>query len=506
MSGFWRATLAIIALHICTASPAIATQNDIVILLANSESMRQNDPDSLTARAVEGYLQRISGDSRVAILAFSSYVLRIQSFTASEPGALASLLQRIQEMQPAGTHSNSAAGVERSIYELNTHGRPSARKTIILVTDTHIHTGDHERDLDFERWLREILVQEAVAAQIRIFGIALGEQADIQNLQTLAFRTGGDYYEAADATEIASLLSRIQEKITQITPRPVLSNPSEQSLNPSIASPVADQQVTSEPSGDREDNAAAVTKIQQPADSPTLSSTARTPSSGTGEQTLAKNNRTNEALESEGLTAARLFLLILMVCVVFFSLATYLLLRNKKRREPSPAGSPAPPHNAEFLRLGTASGLVGHRQAKEVNHGRATKKATDSFRVSERLTPLSNGATSNKSANPVSKPVDEGDTEELPIDSENKKATAPSQSNQPNPARLTQQESTGTADGKYDAEEDTQEIPELGFENTVIKASVNASQSSSKRNKTPTSQSLPGNSEEDDNTSLRQND
>ena len=66
-------------------------------------------------------------------------------------------LERIRGIRPEGGRSNSAAGMERSIYELRTQGRPGADRAIILITDTYIHTGDRSRDLDFERWLRDAM-------------------------------------------------------------------------------------------------------------------------------------------------------------------------------------------------------------------------------------------------------------------------------------------------------------------------------------------------------------
>ncbi len=356
MTGFWRAILLASAMQFCACTAAIAAQNDIIVLLANSESMRHHDPESLAAQALENYLQSISGDTRVAILSFAGYVAQIHPFTLLGSNTIDSLIERIHDMRPEGRHSNSAAAVERSIYELKTLGRSGADKAIILITDTNIHTGDRERDLDFERWLRTILAQDAATAQIRVFGIALGEQADIQNLQTLAFKTDGDYYRASDASEIPAVLSRIHEKITGIslpsvpptTAEPVASPAPQPAAVDIVTAPETGQGATHWPSSGNDDDTAALVMNEGITDSPAPYIESQRPESGIGLQSPQEEHGRNESLVSNWLTASQLLLPALAISIVLFAIGTYLVFKARKRRE-SPtlertqSGHPKPP-------------------------------------------------------------------------------------------------------------------------------------------------------------------
>ncbi|MEN8129417.1 MAG: vWA domain-containing protein [Pseudomonadota bacterium] len=188
---------------------AAAPENDTVILLANSETMNHSDPDSSMLEAVTGFLQGTAASTRVTILSFSGHVSLVAPFTTVTPQTIAELIGRLKTIKPSGQHSNIAAGIERSIHELRKNARPGTNKNIILITDTTIQTGDQDRDRNFEKWLREILLEEAAEANIRFFSVAIGAKADIQSLQLLASRTGGDYFRASNADEIEPALDKI---------------------------------------------------------------------------------------------------------------------------------------------------------------------------------------------------------------------------------------------------------------------------------------------------------
>jgi pSer/pThr/pTyr-binding forkhead associated (FHA) protein len=208
---------------------AADTARDIVLLMANSERMQTYDPQSLTRKAITKFLQTLHASTRVAIVIYDERIQRIAPLLSMDATNTNRLRKQLNAIIPHGRHRNHAAGLERAIYELKTKGRGEAQKMIIFLNDGPIDTGERTQDLDFAKWLREILAQEAADAGIRVYGIAFTENADIQSVQTLTYKTSGSYYRAFTAEDIQPAFIKIQSALrgdvaqtsTPARPRPL---------------------------------------------------------------------------------------------------------------------------------------------------------------------------------------------------------------------------------------------------------------------------------------------
>ena len=201
----------------CAAAPT-TTARDVVLLIDNSGSMRQNDPQFLTRRAVAEFLQSLTANVRAAIVIFDQKVRVAAPLTRVTESTRPALLEKLAIIDYRGRFTNSPAGMERAIYELRRHGRPDAEKIVIFMTDGIVDTGEPMRDRELARWLREALAGEAAAAGIRVFGIAFTEAADFQLIQTLTFKTRGSYFRAATAEEIGGVFGRINALLQHSEP------------------------------------------------------------------------------------------------------------------------------------------------------------------------------------------------------------------------------------------------------------------------------------------------
>ena len=213
-----------------TGSNAVA-EKDIILVLDNSGSMRQNDPGFLAKRAVTEFIDRLDGDTRLAIIIFDqdvSLALPLTEVTAANKGTLLASLDRINYK---GLFTDSPAAMERAIYELKNNGRKTAMKLIVFMTDGIVDTGNAGQDLDKSRWLRENLAPDAANAGIRIFGIAFTEAADFRLIQSLAQISGGEYYRTLKAEDLDHVFEQIHSIIqnppasataasSQMTPTP----------------------------------------------------------------------------------------------------------------------------------------------------------------------------------------------------------------------------------------------------------------------------------------------
>lgn len=201
--------------------PGNANRLDIMLVLDNSGSMLKNDPKFLTPEIVTNFLGGLTEETRLGMVIFDQearLLEPVKALTSSMDRAV--FLKSLERINYKGRFSDSPAAIERALYELKTNGRADAARIIILLTDGIVDTGDPARDLEKARWLKEDLALECKKENIRIFGIAFTDMADFSLIQTLAFKTSGEYFRAFSAADIQGIFARIEAAITRPAPRP----------------------------------------------------------------------------------------------------------------------------------------------------------------------------------------------------------------------------------------------------------------------------------------------
>ena len=197
--------------------PGGPAARDIMLVLDNSGSMKQNDPDFLVGRAVNIFIRQQGPNIRVGAVLFDQRVrmpLALAAWPdAGDGGYLPGLDYR-------GYFTDSPAGMERAIYELKNNGRHWAGKQIIFMTDGIVDTGDAGRDIEKTAWLREELAPDAAEHGIRIFGIVFTEAADFQLIQSITRQTGGEYYRAPTAATLEQVFDRLNRALAEPAPAP----------------------------------------------------------------------------------------------------------------------------------------------------------------------------------------------------------------------------------------------------------------------------------------------
>ena len=189
---------------------------DIVFVLDNSGSMRNNDPNFITKEVVTNFLGGIGKNSRLGMVIFdetANLVVPLLSLDNAE--VRARFLESLDVINFKGKFTNSPAGIERAIYELKTNGRQDTKKIIIFLTDGIVDTGDKSQDLEKENWLKQDLTRESKNAGIRIFGIAFTDDADFRLIQTLAIRTDGEYFRVFEVADLEKVFAKIKRIIAE---------------------------------------------------------------------------------------------------------------------------------------------------------------------------------------------------------------------------------------------------------------------------------------------------
>ncbi len=201
---------------------------DVVFVIDNSGSMRKNDPRFLTPKIVRTFLGQLPDTTRAAMVLFDQRARLLQPLSdLSDPDSRKRLADSLGKVDYRGKFTDSAAGIERAVYELKSEGREAARQSIIFLTDGIVDTGDRQKDVEQTQWLKTDLTAECSASGIRILGIAFTEKADFPLIQALASRTGGTYYRATRAEDIAGVLDRILTLLPPPIPEPTATDPVE---------------------------------------------------------------------------------------------------------------------------------------------------------------------------------------------------------------------------------------------------------------------------------------
>lgn len=224
------------------ASDSDTAPRDIVLVLDNSGSMKPLDPRFLGKDAAERFVEGMPDDARVSLLIFDEELLA--SPFAFVPDRDARRVRRVNlaQLNYRGRWTNTPAALERAIQELKRNGRPGAAKSIVLLNDDVVDTGRKARDLKLTRWLRETLTPDAAETGIKIFTISLSGRSDVELLQEIAQRTGGRYFLAQRATDVASVFSQIAdtfftENVVQLPVDPKAEQPVEAKPEPPQAVP-----------------------------------------------------------------------------------------------------------------------------------------------------------------------------------------------------------------------------------------------------------------------------
>lgn len=193
------------------AAPAGDSMVDVVFVIDNSGSMRRNDPRFLTPETVRTFLDQLPDTTQAAMVLFDERARLLHPLSdLSDPASRKRLNDSLDKVDYRGKFTDSAAGIERAVYELKTGGRTGARKSIIFLTDGIVDTGDRQKDMELTQWLKTDLAADCSSSGIRILGIAFTENADFPLIQALASRTEGAYYRATRAEDIVDVLGRIQ--------------------------------------------------------------------------------------------------------------------------------------------------------------------------------------------------------------------------------------------------------------------------------------------------------
>ncbi len=190
---------------------------DVVLTVDNSGSMKANDPSRLMPTAVMAFADRLPADSRLSVVSFDTTARVAVSLTdVSGGGFRAAMGHALDGIDYRGKWTDIPGAIERALYELREHGRPGARRVVVLFTDGVVDLGDAQRNHSRTSWLTSELVPEAKQDKVMLFGIAFTDQADFELIQTISRNTDGTHFRIYNASDISGVFRQVTDRIRQL--------------------------------------------------------------------------------------------------------------------------------------------------------------------------------------------------------------------------------------------------------------------------------------------------
>jgi hypothetical protein len=207
----WYSPLILAALVVTHTSLAglAPGKEDVVFLVDNSLFMKRVDKELALPGTIQQLVEKIVRDARVALILFDENASLEVPFVPVSAERVGGFLAGLSRIDYGDQFSNSAAAVERALHELQSAGRRGAGKSIILFTHGSIHTGNAPLDLNFSKWMSNVLAEDARQARIRIFCVAVADGGQTERLEGLAQSTGGAFYRVSNAADMDALLDRL---------------------------------------------------------------------------------------------------------------------------------------------------------------------------------------------------------------------------------------------------------------------------------------------------------
>ena len=110
---------------------AVGEPVDVFFVLDNSGSMRTNDPDRAMRGLVVEFASSMSPGSRLGVVVFDESARVVEPLSAKVgPASGARWNDVMANVDYAGRWTNSAAGIERALYEFKQSGRDGVAKAV----------------------------------------------------------------------------------------------------------------------------------------------------------------------------------------------------------------------------------------------------------------------------------------------------------------------------------------------------------------------------------------
>ncbi|MFX3635780.1 MAG: VWA domain-containing protein [Candidatus Pristimantibacillus sp.] len=181
---------------------------DIVLVIDNSGSMAETDPDNERLTAAKQLINKMESDKRVAVVQFSDTAELLQPFTNVRTQAEKdSVSAAIEALEPTDGGTNFTLALEESMKTIKEKVDSKRGTMVILLSD-----GFSESSID-----EQIAAYQEQRIVVNTVGLSVVDARGSALLQQIANSTGGSYYDVTEANGLTLAFQNIYDTIDDRT-------------------------------------------------------------------------------------------------------------------------------------------------------------------------------------------------------------------------------------------------------------------------------------------------
>ncbi|AIQ67110.1 vWA domain-containing protein [Paenibacillus graminis] len=177
---------------------------DVVMVIDDSGSMMQSDPDNSRYKAAESLVQRMDEDNKVAVVTFSQDATVVQPLIPLSSSAnREQVTSVINSLKTTDGGTNISGALTEAMGVINSDNQSGRGAMVILLSDGF-------SQFDTSKELTEY-VDRGIA--VNTIGLALDDPSGSALLQDIATTTGGQYYDVTKADLLGGVFQQIYDRL-----------------------------------------------------------------------------------------------------------------------------------------------------------------------------------------------------------------------------------------------------------------------------------------------------
>lgn len=184
------------------------TVKDIVLIIDNSGSMMETDPDDLRYEAAKSFVDQMDSSKQVAVIVFNDDPELIQPFVrVRDQGVKNEVHAAIDALEPTNFGTDIALALESGMEQIKGLNSSSGAMAILL--------SDGFSDVNTAKVLADYRSRGVVVNTVGLGLSRYGNSEGSSLLKEIASQTGGRYYDEADAANLSFVFQQIYDNLDE---------------------------------------------------------------------------------------------------------------------------------------------------------------------------------------------------------------------------------------------------------------------------------------------------